>query len=723
MRLKLFPKFLLILTLLSVLPALIVGIRTIRINREGMQAAILELHTHLASSLAENAQDYLGGIEREIQYVIKMMGARMDWTDRQSVIQSLLDTNENLASVSIVDKDGRELLKAYNPQLEKDPRLLSRKGDETFETFTRNRSRSAISGAYFIEDDPRINIIYPLGEEHCLYVTVSLKTLWNKITQTRIASTGHAFMVNDKGAIIAHPQAELAAKHSIATDLPVVQQVMKAVTVGSSEYVHPKTGAAIVGAYAPVKALSWGIIVQQDKKEAYMSVYQMRRQATILIVASILAACTLAVIIAGGLTRPLMRLTQAARHIADRDFAARVNVRTGDELQDLAETFNAMTAELQRYDQMQVDKIVEEKTKTESIIFSIADGILMTDSEGKLQLANTPAKSILSLPENGWQNMPVWQFINNDSLRLAFDEIIKEPGQDISREVDLSQNELLRYYKLSSQEVITPEKKEKIGVVTVMRNVTLEKELEKMKDDFLHSITHDLRNPMTSIRGFLKFLLDGVGGTVNEQQHKMLETMDRASNRLMGLINDILDIAKLESGRMVLNLGLTDLRAVAKRTLELAEGQALKKSIQLAVEAPENLPSIFCDADLMDRVFTNLVGNALKFTPENGKVSITFEDSPDMLRMAVVDTGEGIPPEYIDKVFDKFQQVTGQRKGGTGLGLTICRHITEAHMGKIWAESAIGRGTKMVFTIPRNLTPDLIQVRLLKTTSNETKPS
>lgn len=714
MKLKLFPKFLLLLTFLSVLPAVVVGLRTISINKEGMQAAILELHMHLALSLADSVQDYLGNLDREIQYVTKTIGTQMNWIDRQSVIQSLLDTNENFVSVSIVGRDGRELLKAYNPVMDKDPKLLSRKNDQAFEQFWKNPSRSAISSVYFTENQPRINIIYPLGPDHCLYSTISLSAIWDRITKTRIASTGYAFMVNEKGEIIAHPVKEMAAEARQATDLPVVNQAIKAVSAGSSEYVHPSTGKEIVSAYAPLKGIRWGIIVQQDKEEAYVSVYRMRKQAVALILVSMIATCILAFIVAKGLTRPIVRLTMAARHVANKNFSVRVNVKTGDELQGLAETFNEMTSELDRYNQIQIDKIIEEKTKTESVIFSIADGILMTDKDGNMQLANSPAKEIFDLPQEGWQNKPIWDFITHPKLQLVFNEIINEHAQNVAKEVDLSKGELNRHFKFSSTEVITPDKNEKIGVVTVMRNITLEKELEQMKDDFLHSITHDLRNPMTSIRGFLKFLRDGVAGPVNEQQKKMLDTMDRASNRLMGLINDILDIAKLESGRMSLNLEPTDLRLIAKRTLEVAEGIALKKSLHLNIEAPENLPVTSCDPGLIDRVFTNLVGNALKFTPENGTITIALQELDDTIKISINDTGEGIPPEYIDRVFDKFQQVAGQHKGGTGLGLTICKHIVEAHLGKIWAESVMGQGTKMIFVIPRELTVDMLQIHILK---------
>lgn len=706
MRIKLFAKFVILLVLLAVIPAAIVGLRTIKINQEGMQAAILELHTNTATYLANDIQKFLMSLEREIQYILRTLSAEMTWNDRQSVLQALLDTNENFVSVSIIDKKGTELLKAYNPVLEKNPRLVEKSGDETFINFWKNPKTSSISSIYFSSEDPRINIIYPLGENHCLYTTVTLKTLWDEITQTRIASTGYAFLVNDRGEIIAHRDTGLARSKASALNLPIVQQLLKALSIGSSEYVNPETKKIMVGAYSPVKGINWGVIIQQEKNEAYVSVYRMQKQAFVLILISVGAATLLALFIARGLTRPIVKITEAAKRIAAKDFSQRVTVDTKDELHDLAETFNEMSAELERYNKMQIDKIIEEKTKTEAVIFSIPDGILMTDREGKIQIANNLAREILGLGDSGFQNVELSSVVKNQAIRDALRGIIEHNFKDIinEKEVDLSSKDLIRYYLLKTEEVISPQNNEKIGFLTVLRNITLEKELNRMKDDFLHSITHDLRNPMTSIRGFLKFLIDGVAGPVTEQQKKMLGVMDHASLKLLSLINDILDIAKLESGRMTINLSDCDLKMICQRSIEMAGGLALKKSITIRTESKEDFPKIKADPELIERVFSNLLGNALKFTPESGSITVSLKELSDRVEVSVEDTGEGIPPEYVERIFDKFQQVAGQRKGGTGLGLTICKHIVEAHSGEIWAESKLGQGAKFIFTLPKDLT-------------------
>ena len=232
--------------------------------------------------------------------------------------------------------------------------------------------------------------------------------------------------------------------------------------------------------------------------------------------------------------------------------------------------------------------------------------------------------------------------------------------------------------------------------------MTLERELEKMKEDFLHYITHDLRNPLGSAMGFLDLLLKGTAGVLNTDQHSIVSSVRRSTSRLMNLINNILDIAKMEAGRVRLQLKTASLAGVAGRAIDILEQLARAKNVSLVLAAEEEF-SLELDADMIERVFTNLIGNAIKYTPEGGTVTVTIRADGPNLKCEVADTGEGIPPDYLSRVFEKFEQVQGQRRGGTGLGLTISRFFVEAHLGRIWAESDPGHGARFYFVIPRGL--------------------
>jgi signal transduction histidine kinase len=371
----------------------------------------------------------------------------------------------------------------------------------------------------------------------------------------------------------------------------------------------------------------------------------------------------------------------------------------------MAHVFNTMIEKLKGYASLQVEKLIIEQKKTEAIIFSIQDGIVMTDYQGKVQLISHRAKSILNIPDDEpILGQALWKFLPSADIKTACMELLTNPENKKSIEVKIPvSEEKTNFYTLTSEQVRTPNKEEALGVVTVLHDITLEKQLDMMKEEFLHSITHDLRNPLTAIRGFIRLFQSGQTGTLSQIQTKMLETMDSASLRLVNMVNDILDLARLESNRLKIHVDEARMEDIISRVVELFQPQARTNGITLKMETEgESLP-IQVDANLMERVFTNLVSNATKFTPEGGSITVRYKSMPDSVHCSVNDTGEGIPPSYLEKVFDKFQQVEGHFKGGAGLGLTICKRIVEAHDGKIWVESEVGKGASFMFVIPRRV--------------------
>jgi signal transduction histidine kinase len=213
---------------------------------------------------------------------------------------------------------------------------------------------------------------------------------------------------------------------------------------------------------------------------------------------------------------------------------------------------------------------------------------------------------------------------------------------------------------------------------------------------------------MTSIRGFLEVLLGGSAGELSGQQKEFLGIIDNSSKRLLDMINDILDVAKLESGRMDLMLEEVDFNEMICKILKELQPLVSKGKISLVSQGLDDLQKVMADYSLIERVIINLVGNAIKFTPPEKNITILGENLEDKIKISIIDTGEGIPSDYVEKVFDKFQQVTqGKKKRkGTGLGLTICRYVIESHKGKIWAESEFGKGSTFTFWIPKNLRKD-----------------
>jgi len=235
------------------------------------------------------------------------------------------------------------------------------------------------------------------------------------------------------------------------------------------------------------------------------------------------------------------------------------------------------------------------------------------------------------------------------------------------------------------------------------------KEIDQLKKDFLASVTHELKSPLTSLIMYVDLFLEGAAGELTEKAKKFLKIMERSSKRLSRFIDDLLDMAKIERGKMEIKKEPLEILPIVSEIAELIKPQADEKDIEIAMNIPDNLPLVFVDGDRTRQIITNILSNSVKFTPEKGKISVNIQDEKEHFQVSISDTGIGIPPEQIGKIFDKFEQVKEVRervKGprGTGLGLAIVKSLVEAQGGKIWVESEVDKGSTFYFTLPKQTT-------------------
>ncbi len=237
------------------------------------------------------------------------------------------------------------------------------------------------------------------------------------------------------------------------------------------------------------------------------------------------------------------------------------------------------------------------------------------------------------------------------------------------------------------------------------------KKIDAMKSEFVSVASHELRTPLAAIKNSIQLILSGKTGAINENQTKFLSMAERNINRLTNILNDLLNLSKIESGKIELKFEDVALKNLIESTVSSLRPQADGKSIAIEVEVPEDLPAAFADKDKIEQVLVNLIGNAIKFTPERGKIFVIAKafseerEGKDVNKIAVSvkDTGIGIPGEQLNSIFEKFHQVEGslhRSTGGTGLGLAITKGLVEAHQGKIWVESEVGKGSIFTFTLP-----------------------
>jgi len=701
LRSGLFRRVALVMGALALIPVSVLSWKILSSNQAAVQGAVLELHVKLAEKTAEQVEGWVDSVDQRVKIAIVGLRARMDWKDKQELTRSLVEAGSGVASVTLLRANGGAILEAFSPDLTGAGTALDAKTARA--ALKRSIENKGAAEILHGPGGPMLVLHRPIQGGVYARVVVPLRALAGRISAERVGGTGFSVLVDAKGLPLSSHTTPQGTDLSTLPEWAITHAALESGgSVGSSEFIDPQ-GVARVGAYAPIPVIGGAVLVLQRRDEAYLASTEARRTAGIAVIVTIVITLLTSFLLARALTAPLLALTRAAEAVSGGNFQTTVDIHTGDELQHLAETFNTMTARLRSYSVLQVDRLIAEQRKTEAIMFSIAEGIVMADREGRVQLANRQAREMFGLAADAdIEGRPVTEALPPGLLRDALIAVSQAPGKGF-KEADLSDAQTRKILRVAASPVVSPGRGAELGVVFALRDVTLERELEMMKDDFLNYITHDLRNPLGSAMGFIDILLKGTAGVLNTDQHTIVSSVRRSTSRLMSMINNILDIAKMQSGRAKLQLKSLSLAGIAGRAIDILEQLAKAKRISVNLVAVEEF-SIDGDSDMLERVFTNLLGNAIKFSNEGGAITVSIANGEGELTACVEDNGDGIPAEHLRRVFEKFEQVPGQRRGGTGLGLTITRYFVEAHFGRIWVESEPGRGARFYFTIKKGLT-------------------
>jgi len=354
-------------------------------------------------------------------------------------------------------------------------------------------------------------------------------------------------------------------------------------------------------------------------------------------------------------------------------------------------------------------QLQEDSSKREAILASIADGVVFNDQRGRIILVNRAAELILdaaahTLIESDLQDLfELFTAGAREDLLKAMRTILANPMIELAPESAQTVLEIdSRIINAHIASVIT-EQDEFLGIVTVFRDITKEVEADRAKSEFVSTVSHELRTPMTAIKGYTDLIHSGMVGEINENQKRFLGIIKTNTDRLTALINDLLDISRVETGRVRFEPVPTQLGDIAKNVIDALAPNAESKHHTLTFSVDAGLPEIMADPDRLNQVFTNLIGNAINYTPEGGKINVDIYRVEGALRVDIKDSGIGIHAKDLAKVFERFYRADHplvQESRGTGLGLPIVKMFVEMHGGRVWAQSQIGKGSTFTVLLP-----------------------
>jgi NtrC-family two-component system sensor histidine kinase KinB len=413
---------------------------------------------------------------------------------------------------------------------------------------------------------------------------------------------------------------------------------------------------------------------------------------TILLTVCALIGFTFVFNFPGYIANPIAKLTAGIKAIAGKKYDQRIHLNRKDEFGEMAIAFNHMAQELDRYEHSNLAKILFEKQRAETVINSLKDASIGIGKNGTILFANPLALRLLNLTETdvvGKKALLLQQ--QNDLFRFLLGEESNQPFKIVL-------NDREQFFSKETADISNAEGT--LGNMIVLKNITPYKELDVAKTNFIATVSHELKTPLASSDFSLKLLEDERVGALNAEQKELVQHLKEDNRRLLKILSELLDLSQVESGRIQLSISEVRPATPVQMAVDAVTAAATQKNIDLKISVNDRIPLVKGDEEKITWVLINFLTNAIKYSPERSQVVIQVSAIDNNVQFQVADSGKGIAPEHLVKIFDRFYQVPGTEKTGNGLGLSICKEFIEAMDGSIGVESEAGKGSRFYFSLP-----------------------
>jgi signal transduction histidine kinase len=739
--------------------------------------ASIDVQREKAEAAAQRIESFVREIERQIGWVAYTQFAALPAEQRRFDYVRLLRQVPAITELAQLDRNGREQLRVSRLSMDVVGSDIDRSAEPAFVEAMANKVY--FGPVYFRkESEPYITMAVVHGGKGGVTVAeVNLKLIWDVVSNIKIGRTGYAYVVDRLGRLVAHPDISLVLR---GTDMNKLAQVAAARTPQTNDdmpaIAKDLAGHSVLSAHAEIPALGWIVFVELPTSEAQQPVIDAGLRSLALLVLGLIIAGLAGALLARRMVVPIRTLQAGAARIGGGELDHRLAIKTGDELEALADQFNQSAEALEEshatLEQRVVDRTreltesLEQQTATAEILRVISQS--PTDVQPVLEVVVAAARRFCGAADAliALRDGPDVVVVAHEGPLMASiaagerrpldrgmltgraiadgrtihipDVAVIDPAQyhtaqalarvgkwraaiaaPMLREGVAVGSILLRKPEVGE---FTPRQVELLETfaaqaVIAIENVRLFTEIQEKsrqlevasqhKSQFLANMSHELRTPLNAIIGYTEMMADGLYGAVSEKAQGVLERVQSNGRHLLGLINDVLDLSKIEAGQLTLTVEPYSVADMVATVLSATESLARAKKLELASAVAPGLPTGTGDARRLTQVLLNLVGNAIKFT-DQGSVEVRAAQVGDRFELSVVDSGFGIAPADQARIFDEFQQVddsSTRKKGGTGLGLSISRRIVELHGGRISVESEVGSGSTFKVSVPINAAP------------------
>ena len=750
------------------------GIFEIVFSYREHKASLIRIQREQAEAAANKIGQFITEIESQVGWTTQLPWSAGTIDQRRFDGLRLLRQVPAITELAQLDSSGKEQLRVSRLAMD----VVASQNDFSQEPkFTEAVAKKVYYGpVYFRRESEPYMTLSLAGTRRDAGVSVAevnLKLIWDVVTAIKVGDHGQAFVIDAQGRLIAHPDISLVLRNTDMTKLTQVQAARAAGAGAEAEPVQEAEdvrGRKVLTAYAPVAKLGWLVFAELPIDEAYAPLYDSIKRSGALLFGGLILAFLAGLFLARRMVVPIQMLRAGAARIGAGDLSQRISIKTGDELEGLADQFNDMAGRLEEsYADLEnkvelrtselaqsvgelralgeVSQAVNSTLDLETVLSTIvakavqlsatdAGAIYVYDDQEKIfrlrstygmsekviaaitdpqnDIAQTPVGEAARRLEpvqiadmrneppsrvrgillgEGYRALLVVPLVGQNRTVGALVVRRKQPGEFPKQTTDLLQT-------FAAQSVLAIQNAHlftEIGEKSHQLSVA-----SQHKSQFLANMSHELRTPLNAILGYTELILDNIYGETPDKMRTVLDRVQGNGKHLLGLINDVLDLSKIEAGQLTLSLADYSIKNVVHSVFAVVESLATAKKLALNVKVPLDLPSGYGDERRLTQVLLNLVGNAIKFT-DQGEVAIKASATNGSFTVAVCDTGPGIAESDQGKIFEEFQQAdnsTTKTKGGTGLGLAISKRIVEMHGGRIWVESSVGKGSTFSFAIP-----------------------